>query len=98
MEEEEIIQDEVYENPVQLEEEQEETQTPQEPIVVETKGKWGKVEYLTGQTFEVGKTYKIKVGGECKFAISKNTPTTGFKTNEIEYTKEKDIYLWIMTK
>ena len=82
----------------QVEEPTPEETSAVEPLVIETKGKWGKFEYLTGQTFEVGKTYKIKVGGECKFAISKETPTTGFRTNELEYTKEEGSYLWMMTK
>lgn len=91
--EEEIIEQEENQNEEQLDMVEE-----QQPLVIETKGKWGKFEYLTGQTFEVGKTYKIKVGGECKFAISKETPTTGFRTNELEYTKEEGSYLWMMTK
>ena len=69
-----------------------------EPIVVETKGKWLDFEIATRQTFEVGKTYKITVGGNCLFAISPTQPTYGFGANEITYTKEEGLTLWIYTK
>ena len=69
-----------------------------EPIIVETKGKWLDFEFATQQTFEVGKTYKIRVNGDCLFAISPNKPTYGFGTNEITYTKEEGLTLWIYTK
>jgi len=69
-----------------------------EPIIVETKGKWQKFEYMTQQTFEVGKTYKIHVNGDCLFAISPTKPTYGFGTNDITYTKEEGLDLWIYTK
>ena len=68
-----------------------------EPIIIETKGKWQPFEAMTNQTFEVGKTYKIKVQGDCLFAISKDRPTSGFGTNEITYTKDNDTQLWIKT-
>ena len=68
-----------------------------EPLVIETKGKWQPFEAMTGQTFEVGKTYKINVAGVCLFAISKERPRSGFGTNEITYTKDSDTQLWIKT-
>ena len=68
-----------------------------EPLVIETKGKWQPFEAMTGQTFVVGKTYKINVAGTCLFAISKERPTSGFGTNEITYTKDNDTQLWIKT-
>ena len=70
----------------------------QEPIRIETKGKWQKFEWVSRQTFEVGKTYKITIDGVCEFAISKDLPTGGLKTNEIEYTKDNENFLWIRTK
>ena len=66
-------------------------------LVIETKGKWQPFEAMTQQTFEVGKTYKIKVDGNCQFMISKDRPTFGFGTNEITYTKDNDNTLWIKT-
>ena len=66
-------------------------------LIIETKGKWKPFEYISGQTFEVGKTYKINIVGVCEFAISQDTPTNGLKTNEIEYTKDDTNTLWIKT-
>lgn len=66
-------------------------------LVIETKGKWQSFEYMSNQTFEIGKTYKINVQGNCQFAISKDKPTNGLKTNEIEYTKDEVNTLWIKT-
>lgn len=69
----------------------------EEPIIVETRGKWQLFEAMTGQTFEIGKTYNIKVNGNCQFAISKDKPTAGMGTNEITYTKDENNNLWIKT-
>lgn len=66
-------------------------------LIIETKGKWQKFEWTSRQTFEIGKTYKININGVCEFAISKDLPTGGFKTNKIEYTKDNENYLWIKT-
>ena len=68
----------------------------QEPLVIETKGKWQPFEAMANQTFEEGKTYNIKVQGNCQFAISKDRPTSGMGANQITYTKNNDI-LWIKT-
>lgn len=67
-------------------------------LIIETKGKWQPFEIMTGQTFEVGKTYKINVRGDCLFAISKDVPASGFGTNEITYIKDGENTLWILTK
>lgn len=67
-------------------------------LIIETKGKWQPFEAMTQQTFEVGKTYKINVQGDCLFAISKDRPTAGIGTNEITYTKDSENTLWIKTK
>lgn len=69
-----------------------------ESLPVETKGKWQPFEYMTRQTFELGKTYKIKIKGVCELAVSKDKPTSGLKTNEIEYTKTEGADLWVRTK
>lgn len=68
-----------------------------EPLVIETKGKFQPFEAMTGQTHEVGHTYKIHVEGVCEFAISKDRPQSGLQTNEINYTKNSDTQLWIKT-
>lgn len=68
----------------------------QEPLVIETKGKWQPFEAMTGQDFEEGKTYNIKVQGNCQFAISKDRPTSGMGANNITYTKNENT-LWIKT-
>ena len=69
-----------------------------EPLVIETRGKWRKFSTMANVTFEVGKTYKIKVQGECLLAVSAERPTAGMQTNEITYTKEEGTDLWIYTK
>ena len=69
----------------------------QEPLVIETKGKWQPFEAMTQQELELGKTYSIKVEGKCEFMISKNKPTFGIQTNEFPYTKDNVNRLWIKT-
>ena len=69
----------------------------QQPLIIETKGKFQPFEAMTGQEFEVGKTYNIKIQGRCEFAISKDRPQSGLQTNEITYTKNSDTQLWIKT-
>ena len=67
-------------------------------MIIETRGKWRKFDTITQTTFEVGKTYKIQVQGQCEFAVSAERPTAGMQTNEIVYTKEEGTDLWILTK
>ena len=69
----------------------------QEPIIVETKGKWQPFESMTQETFEIGKTYHIELGGICEIAVSPDRPTAGIKTNSIDYTKDDNNRLWIKT-
>lgn len=68
-----------------------------EPIQVYTKGKWEDLEVLTEKEMEVGKTYRIKVSGHCQFAVSAEKPTAGIATNEITFTKQDGLKLWIKT-
>jgi hypothetical protein len=68
-----------------------------EPIQVYTKGKWEDLEVLTDKEMEVGKTYRIAVKGHCQFAVSAEKPTAGIATNEITFTKQDGLKLWIKT-
>lgn len=68
-----------------------------EPIQVYTKGKWEDLEVLTEKEMEVGKTYRIAVKGHCQFAVSAEKPTAGIATNEITFTKQDGLKLWIKT-
>lgn len=97
--EEEIIQEQENQSEEQLDmaEEEQEVQVPQEPIIVETKGKWQPFENMTQQTLEVGKTYHITLAGVCEVAVSADRPTVGIKTNVIDYTKDDTNKLWIKT-
>lgn len=79
-----------------LEQEPEQVEEPQ-PLVIETKGKWQPFEAMVNQTHEVGHTYEINVQGVCEFAISKDRPTAGMRTNKIVYTKDDTNRLWIKT-
>jgi hypothetical protein len=74
-----------------------EPQPAPEPIQVYTKGKWADLELLTEKEMEVGKTYHIKVSGHCQFAVSAEKPTAGIATNEITFTKQDGLKLWIKT-
>lgn len=74
-----------------------EPQPAPEPIQVYTKGKWADLELLTEQEMEVGKTYHIKVSGHCQFAVSAEQPIAGIATNEITFTKQDGLKLWIKT-
>ena len=85
MDDEEILEQE----PEQVEELQ--------PLVIETKGKWQPFEAMVNQTHEVGHTYEINIQGLCEFAISKDRPTAGMRTNKIVYTKDDTNRLWIKT-
>lgn len=88
MEPEEVLEQEpVVEEP---------TPTP-EPMQIYTKGEWADLELLMPQEMEVGKTYHIAVKGHCEFMISAEKPTVGIKTNEITFTKQDGLKLWIKT-
>ena len=76
---------------------EQEPQPAPEPIQVYTKGKWADLELLTEKEMEVGKTYHIKVSGHCQFAVSAEKPTAGIATNEITFTKQDGLKLWIKT-
>lgn len=69
----------------------------EEKNIIETKGKWRIYSSITNTDFEVGKTYKIKVKGNCLFAITSDKPTSGFSANEFDYTQGEDTDLWICT-
>ena len=88
MEPEEVLEQEVIE--------QEPVAEPK-PVNIRTGGKWVLVEEFLSQEFEVGKTYHIKVRGNCEFMISKDKPTAGMVANEITYTKDAENKLWIKT-
>ena len=69
-----------------------------EPIkVYTTKGKWEDLEVLTKKEMEVGKTYHIKVSGHCQFSVSAEQPPAGIATNEITFTKQDGLKLWVKT-
>jgi hypothetical protein len=87
----------VQEEPELVEEPVAEPRPAPEPIQVYTKGKWADLELLTEQEMEVGKTYHIKVSGHCQFAVSAEKPTAGIATNEITFTKQDGLKLWIKT-
>ena len=89
MEPEEVLeQEEVVETPAAPE---------VEPINVATNGQWLAFENIMAKEFEVGKTYHVKFAGRCEIMISKDMPTVGVSTNEITFTKQPDMYLWIKT-
>ena len=69
----------------------------QEPLIIETKGKWQPFEVMAKTDLEVGKTYHLNFGGICEIAVSKEKPTAGIKTASIDYTKDETNRLWIKT-
>lgn len=71
--------------------------TTAEPLVIDTKGKWQPIEAMVGQVFELNKTYHIHINGVCEFGLSENVPKAGIQTNDITYTKNDKIKLWIKT-
>lgn len=75
----------------------EEPQPAPEPMQIYTKGEWADLELLMPQEMEVGKTYHIAVKGHCQFMISAEKPTFGIATNEITFTKQDGLKLWIKT-
>ena len=102
MEPEEVLEQEpMVEEPTisemeNIEESAVETPAP-EPIQIYTKGKWVELESITEKEMEVGKTYHIKASGHCEFMVSAEQPTVGIKTNEITFTKQDGLKLWIKT-
>lgn len=109
MEDEVLEQEQVVETPVEepvvdteveepvVEQPVAEPEPAPEPIQVYTKGKWEDLEVLTEKEMEVGKTYRIAVKGHCQFAVSAEKPTAGIATNEITFTKQDGLKLWIKT-
>lgn len=88
-----VVEEPVVEEPVA----EHEPEPAPEPIQVYTKGKWEDLEVLTEKEMEVGKTYRIKVSGHCQFSVSAEKPTAGIATNEITFTKQDGLKLWIKT-
>lgn len=74
-----------------------EPQPAPEPLQIYTKGEWADLELLMPHEMEVGKTYHIAVKGHCQFAVSAEKPTAGIATNEITFTKQDGLKLWIKT-
>ena len=87
--------------PEEVLEQEEVVETPAEPVTepmnIATNGQWLRLEDIMVKEFEIGKTYHIKVKGNCEFMVSKDIPTFGMKTNEITFTKQPDMNLWIKT-
>lgn len=76
------------------------TTNEHEPMIIETRGKWQDFEKISKQNFEIGKTYKVEVGGVCKLNISPTKPTKitdGMSTDKITFTKDEVNKLWILT-
>lgn len=97
LEQEQVVETPVEEPVVEQPVAESEPQPAPEPIQVYTKGKWADLELLTDKEMEVGKTYHIKVSGHCQFAVSAEKPTAGIATNEITFTKQDGLKLWIKT-
>ena len=94
MEPEEVLEQEpVVEEPVV----EPEPQPAPEPMQIYTKGQWADLELLMPHEMEVGKTYHIAVKGHCQFMISAEKPTFCIATNEITFTKQDGLKLWIKT-
>ena len=94
---EEPVVDTEVEQPVEEPVAEPEPEPVAEPVQVYTKGKWEDLEVLTDKEMEVGKTYRIKVSGHCQFSVSAEKPTAGIATNEITFTKQDGLKLWIKT-
>lgn len=102
MEPKEVLEQEVDTELDDNSEQVSEQPTPQvdpqpEPIQIYTKGEWADLELLMPHEMEVGKTYHIAVKGHCQFAVSAEKPTVGITTNEITFTKQDGLKLWIKT-
>ena len=89
--------EEVLEQEPVVEESVAESQPAPEPVQIYTKGKCEELEFLMPREMEVGKTYHIAVKGHCQFAVSAEKPTAGIATNEITFTKQDGLKLWITT-
>lgn len=96
MEPEEVLEQEV-DTELDANSEQVDTQPAPEPLKINTHGNWELLEHFMQQELEVGKTYRINVAGHCQFMISADKPTVGMTTNEITYTKQEGLKLWIKT-
>lgn len=99
LEQEPAVEEPVVETETPTEEpvEEPEPQPAPEPMQIYTKGKWEDLERIADKEFEIGKTYNIKVSGHCQFMISAEKPTFGITTNEITFTKQDGLKLWIKT-
>lgn len=105
MEDEEVLEqepvvEEVNETPEKVDFEEPEVNKnaePVEPLQINTHGQWETLEHFMQQELEVGKTYHIAVKGHCQFMISAEKPTAGIATNEITFTKQDGLKLWIKT-
>ena len=97
MEPEEVLEEQVDHEVEQEVEQETEQPTQQENTVITTGGKWMVFERFTQHHFEDGKTYRIHVNGTCEFAVSAEKPVAGIATNEITFTKQPDVQLWIKT-
>jgi hypothetical protein len=93
LEQEPVVEEPIVETPV----EEPEPQPAPEPMQIYTRGEWADLELLIPQEMEVGKTYHIAVKGHCQFMISAEKPTAGITTNEITFTKQDGLKLWIKT-
>ena len=98
MEPEEVLEQEVNTEVDTNSEQVSEQPTQQvEPMQINTHGQWETLEHFMQQELEVGKTYRIAVKGHCQFAVSAEKPTAGIATNEITFTKQDGLKLWIKT-
>ncbi len=96
LEQEQMVEEPTISEMENVEESAVETPAP-EPMQIYTKGQWADLELLMPQEMEVGKTYHIAVKGHCQFMISAEKPTFGIATNEITFTKQDGLKLWIKT-
>ena len=99
---EEVLEQEVVETPVEEPEvvqEEPEVEAAPEPATmnIRTGGQWDPLENYLLTPLEVGKTYHIKVQGKCEFMIAKDRPEAGMLTNEITFTKQEGVTIWIKT-
>lgn len=97
LEQEPVVEEPVVETPTEEPVAEPEPQPAPEPMQIYTKGEWADLELLMPQEMEVGKTYHIAVKGHCQFMISAEKPTVGITTNEITFTKQDGLKLWIKT-
>lgn len=94
----EVSVEEPVEEPVEtVEETPVEPEPAPEPMQINTHGQWETLEHFMQQELEVGKTYRIAVKGHCQFSVSAEKPTAGIATNEITFTKQDGLNLWVKT-